>query len=108
MATPRPRWQHCRSLLLHLLLSLLSFPTLVTAAAAAAPSTPSCPCENTTLCQPIQGQRAKEVYGFRDGNSNNSKYETYDWDVVSTVAWSPVPELVCHAHARGARVVSHP
>lgn len=105
MATNHPRRHYCRPLLLHLLLQFtLAF---VTAAAAASPrSPPPCPCENITLCQPIQGQRAREVYGFRDGDRNNTKYETYDWDVVSTVAWTPVPQLVCHAHARGARVVS--
>lgn len=105
MATNHPRRHYRRPLLFHLSLQFaLAF---VTAAAAASPGSPSpCPCENTTLCQPIQGQRAKEVYGFRDGDPNNTKYETYDWDVVSTVAWTPVPQLVCHAHARGARVVS--
>ncbi|GAB5036316.1 di-n-acetylchitobiase precursor [Nannochloropsis oceanica] len=107
MATNHPRRHYRRPLLFHLSLQFaLAF---VTAAAAASPGSPSpCPCENTTLCQPIQGQRAKEVYGFRDGDPNNTKYETYDWDVVSTVAWTPVPQLVCHAHARGARVIMAP
>lgn len=67
---------------------------------------PGCPCSNITLCQPIQGQRAKEVFGFRNRGSNDSRFEGYDWNVVTTVAWNPSPQLMCVAHAHGARVVS--
>lgn len=90
---------------------------IVPAAAPAAAAAPSCPCANASWCQPIQdshassstGLRPQEVFGFRDGGSLNAdtKWRYYDWNRVTTVAWADptIPELMCRAHAAGARVV---
>ncbi|XP_063795031.1 di-N-acetylchitobiase-like [Pseudophryne corroboree] len=73
---------------------------LVTSVCAAA----ACPCSEPALCQPITHTRDPEVYVFHVREKN---WIHYDWSVVTTVAlFAPYdPELMCYAHAKGARVV---
>ncbi|XP_063795028.1 di-N-acetylchitobiase-like [Pseudophryne corroboree] len=74
---------------------------LVTSVCAAAAA---CPCSEPALCQPITQTRDPEVYVFYTRGKN---WKYYDWSVVTTVAlFAPYdPELMCFAHAKGARVV---
>jgi len=61
-----------------------------------------CACADPSHCAPIQEQRATEVFGFGgDGN-----WSSFGWDVMTTIAWATDPELICHAHANGVRVVA--
>ena len=62
-----------------------------------------CPCADTSLCAPIVSKfpvAELEVYGFGGGNGS-----TVDFTRVTTVAWASDPQLMCAAHAAGARVV---
>eukprot|EP00048_Salpingoeca_helianthica_P017748 m.238852 g.238852 ORF g.238852 m.238852 type:complete len:375 (+) comp22080_c0_seq1:91-1215(+) len=61
----------------------------------------TCPCSDEKLCEPIQVQYEREVFGF-----GQSDYQFYDWDVVTTLAWVDKPEVMCEAHAHGARVIA--
>ena len=69
----------------------------------------SCPCSRPELCDPITTPLTsrREIFGFGSGN-----WQRFDWGVLTTVvptAMHPAdidPELVCHAHAHGARVVA--
>ena len=72
----------------------------------------ACPCSNASLCRPVAtplGSRP-EVFGF--GAGAPSTWMAFDWDVVTTVvptASDPTtidPQLICHAHAHGVRVVA--
>jgi len=62
----------------------------------------SCPCKNPVFCNPITTGPRKEIFGFSLGNDN---WRRYHWSLVTTVAWNEDPELMCHAHSNGARVV---
>lgn len=64
-----------------------------------------CPCKDPRLCKPIQKHNAKEVLGWHYPASKNFKY--YDWSQLTSVAWSDDPELMCMAHAHGARVIKN-
>ena len=71
---------------------------------------PACVCANRSHCAPIQtpivGAR-KEIFGFGSGS-----WQQYDWGLVTTVIPTKTdpraidPQLICHAHAHGARVVA--
>jgi len=64
----------------------------------------SCPCNNATLCNPIQLGPRKELFAFQfvDG-----LWPYYDWSLVTTLAtfgsWDP--QMICKAHQNNARVV---
>jgi di-N-acetylchitobiase len=75
---------------------------------------PPCTGANASWCQPLKPSdgsslRPQEIFGFRDGGSLNAatKWQHYDWERVTTVAWADpaIPELTCQAHSAGARVV---
>ena len=61
-----------------------------------------CPCDDPALCKHIQGPpvAVKEIFGFSGGDGSK-----VDFSRVTTVAWPSDPKLICHAHAKGARVV---
>jgi len=62
-----------------------------------------CPCFDARLCQPVALTRRREVFGF----SSSRDWRVLDWDVVTTIAWEPSdPELLCHAHAHGVRLIA--
>ena len=61
----------------------------------------TCPCENVSLCEPIK-TTGKEVMGF---SVDVDGWLTYDWNVLTTVAWNTNKSLLCKAHSHGARVV---
>lgn len=61
----------------------------------------TCPCENESLCNPVQLVRDKEIFGFGQGNWKN-----YDWDVVTTVAWANDQDMMCHAHSKNVRMIA--
>eukprot|EP00405_Crypthecodinium_cohnii_P028818 CAMPEP_0206504696 /NCGR_PEP_ID=MMETSP0324_2-20121206/55654_1 /ASSEMBLY_ACC=CAM_ASM_000836 /TAXON_ID=2866 /ORGANISM="Crypthecodinium cohnii, Strain Seligo" /LENGTH=536 /DNA_ID=CAMNT_0053993945 /DNA_START=74 /DNA_END=1680 /DNA_ORIENTATION=- len=62
----------------------------------------ACPCSNTSLCETPLIQHEKEIFGFGSG-----KYlPTWDWSKITTVAWSNEPDMICQAHAVGARVIA--
>ncbi len=60
-----------------------------------------CPCSDQSLCHPITTQYKTEVFGF-----GQSDYETYDWNLVTTIAWASDPAVMCKAHAAKARVIA--
>eukprot|EP01059_Diplonema_ambulator_P033419 TRINITY_DN6975_c0_g3_i2.p1 TRINITY_DN6975_c0_g3~~TRINITY_DN6975_c0_g3_i2.p1 ORF type:complete len:405 (+),score=115.60 TRINITY_DN6975_c0_g3_i2:158-1216(+) len=62
-----------------------------------------CPCKDESLCKPIQGKRAKEVFGFSDGNYD---WGELDWTRVTTIAWATGDEAMCTAHENNARIIS--
>ena len=75
-------------------------------------SEPICPCANASLCQPITRVGGEKVYAF---HITGDDWRQYDWAQITTVAvfgstgdtaGTDVvdPELLCHAHAHGARV----
>ncbi|KAJ8277802.1 hypothetical protein GJAV_G00080240 [Gymnothorax javanicus] len=63
-----------------------------------------CPCETKELCKPITHENDFEVYVF---DVARGAWKYYDWSMVTTVAafGKYDPELMCHAHSKGARVV---
>ena len=65
----------------------------------------SCPCDDEALCQPIAGPpvREREIFGFV--NAYGSDGSEMNWTHVTTVAWVTDPQLVCRAHAHGARAI---
>ena len=75
-----------------------------------------CPCATPELCRPITREREREVFVFASPGTPNEKvppprndtnWRDLDWAVLTTVAFTgPMePELICHAHARGVRVL---
>ncbi|XP_066480677.1 di-N-acetylchitobiase-like [Tiliqua scincoides] len=64
----------------------------------------ACPCQDPSLCNPISGSRDFEVFVFDLGGKN---WMFYDWSQITTVAafGKYDPELMCHAHSKGSRVV---
>lgn len=67
-----------------------------------APQDHPCPCDNDALCTPITARREKEVWGF-DGS--NETYPYVDWSQLSMVLWNRHADVMCAAHAHGARIV---
>ncbi|CAF1192466.1 unnamed protein product, partial [Didymodactylos carnosus] len=67
-------------------------------------SSSSCPCENQTLCQPLQIGDRKEKIAFQVDKSN---WLQYDWSQLTTIALFTEldPQLLCYAHARNVRLV---
>lgn len=63
-----------------------------------------CPCERPEWCQQIQNESDYEVFVFDVGGKT---WKSYNWSIVTTVAafGKYDPELMCHAHSVGARVV---
>ncbi|EGD72199.1 hypothetical protein PTSG_00221 [Salpingoeca rosetta] len=84
--------------LLLLLVAVVVIGSSTQHAAAAAP-TAACPCQDASLCKPIQGQRP-EIFGF-----TAQYWRQFNFSLATTIAWSDDPDLVCHAHAHGVRVV---
>lgn len=77
--------------------------------AAIAQAAPPCTCRNASWCVPANVDAPAvrpEVFIFQVDPSN---WEYYPWDVVTTVALfggTPAPEMICHAHEHGVRVVT--
>ena len=76
------------------------------------PTARACPCANATLCQPITRAGGEDIYAF---HITGDDWRRYDWSQITTVAVfgssgdtagtdTVDPELLCHAHASGARV----
>eukprot|EP00931_Biecheleriopsis_adriatica_P078312 TRINITY_DN51775_c0_g1_i1.p1 TRINITY_DN51775_c0_g1~~TRINITY_DN51775_c0_g1_i1.p1 ORF type:complete len:408 (-),score=71.41 TRINITY_DN51775_c0_g1_i1:31-1254(-) len=61
----------------------------------------TCPCADVSLCKTPMVQHERELFGF-DG----SNWRTFNWTHVTTVAWSDDSEIVCQAHAAGARRIA--
>ena len=74
--------------------------------APAAPSAAPCSAPLSTPLPP------REVFAFWSSKEPvvPASWQSLDWGRLTTVAvfhpWPPPPELVCHAHSRGVRVVS--
>ena len=75
-----------------------------------------CPCATPELCRPITRVYEREVFVFASPgvpgekvppSRNDTNWRDLDWSVLTTVAFTgPMePELICHAHARGVRVL---
>ncbi|KAF6108121.1 chitobiase [Phyllostomus discolor] len=64
----------------------------------------NCPCQDPALCQPIRKHPNFEVFVFDVGGKT---WKSYDWSQITTVALFGKydSELMCYAHAKGARVV---
>ncbi|XP_055497250.1 di-N-acetylchitobiase-like [Leucoraja erinacea] len=66
-----------------------------------------CSCLEPTLCQPLPATKRYPVQLFAfHGGSNEWKH--YDWSKITTIITGGAydQELLCHAHARNARVVT--
>jgi di-N-acetylchitobiase len=77
---------------------------LVCALVPAAAGAGACSCVDASLCQPLSTKGpAREVFAFFTGNWSNLDFST----MTTAAAFTHVidPALVCHAHARGVRVV---
>ncbi|XDA70106.1 hypothetical protein R6Z07F_000480 [Ovis aries] len=63
-----------------------------------------CPCKVPALCRPITHRPDFEVFVFDVGHKT---WKHYDWSQITTVVLfsNYDPELMCHAHAKGARAV---
>ncbi|EGG18703.1 glycoside hydrolase family 18 protein [Cavenderia fasciculata] len=69
-------------------------------------TTSSCPCSDESLCAPLNIVLPRQE--FLGYSLYNDSFESYDWDVVTTIAifYTPVPpELLCLAHSKGVRLV---
>ena len=65
----------------------------------------NCPCSNAAHCTTISGPPVRatgEVFGFINKEVNATQL---NWTRITTVAWANTPEIVCAAHAHGARAV---
>lgn len=69
-----------------------------------AEATAGCPCADPALCNQITTGPRKEVFGF---SVTGGKYweHGYDWSQLTTIAWVKDPQVMCKAHAMGARAV---
>ena len=65
---------------------------------------PSCPCNDSSLCVPIQGTPKNEIFAFVTRQYN---WPHYNWSLLTTVAlFTDLPSsLLCYAHSKGVRVV---
>lgn len=61
----------------------------------------ACPCSDPSLCDALTSQPAREIFGF--GASGD--WRAFDWNTITTICWADDPQLVCTAHAHGARVI---
>ena len=67
-----------------------------------------CPCSNASLCDAITRTGPEKVFVFHGGYDGDKKeWQLYDWPQISTICifGSLSPELYCHAHSHGVRVV---
>ncbi len=48
-----------------------------------------CTCEDASLCRPVAGERAKEVFGFI-WPTDTKHFRQYNWTRLSSVAWQVV------------------
>jgi hypothetical protein len=74
---------------------------------ACPPKCPPCPCNNTELCKPITKVYRKEVFAFHwEMKTKPGLWRNYNWSMITTIAvfGNLDPDLLCHAHAHGARV----
>ena len=80
------------------------FLVLAVSSGSAAASPSSCPCQDTSLCEPVKGQPKKEVFGFVTSKTN---WPGYNWTLLTTVALFTEmnDSLLCYAHSKGVRVV---
>lgn len=64
----------------------------------------ACPCSDPTLCAPIDAPTRKELVAFQ---VNRTNWHGYRWDLLTTVVLFDGldPDMLCHAHAHGVRVV---
>ena len=73
-----------------ILVVLCSFPAIVRS---------KCPCEDESLCKPIETPPTKEYFMF---STKPNVWRKYDWTKVTTIAifraWDD--ELMCEAHRR--------
>jgi hypothetical protein len=69
---------------------------------------PSCPCSVAKLCDAITHTGPEKVFVFHDGYEGDEvEWRRYDWTQISTIPMggSISPQLYCHAHSLGVRVV---
>ena len=70
-----------------------------------------CPCADERLCKTITGPPVRpngELFGFYGSWTNSSILgpgKDMNWTHVTTVAWASQDEVMCLAHAHGARAV---
>ena len=66
--------------------------------------TASCPCDDDALCHPIAAPpvRRKEIFGFVTVDSDVHRM---NWTHITSVAWVQDEDIMCQAHAHGARVI---
>ena len=66
-----------------------------------------CACANLSLCRPLTHTVDKEVFAFSAPDTVDG-WRSFDFSVITTIGvWGNIdPELVCHAHQHGVRVVA--
>eukprot|EP01084_Bolivina_argentea_P125830 222888_1 len=70
----------------------------------------TCPCSDTSLCNNINKNYSKELYGFLPGGRlqlNDTSY--FNWTYITAMAVRPPSqpiELMCEAHKNGARMIN--
>ena len=68
----------------------------------------SCPCSDAKLCSAITRTGPEKAFVFHDGYAGDEfEWRQYDWTQISTISlgYSISPQLLCHAHSLGVRVV---
>ena len=67
------------------------------------PSFDGCPCDDQSLCKPIESWPEQEVFGF---GATVDRWEYYPWDIITSVAWAQGGDIVCKAHSKGSRIIA--
>ena len=84
--------------------------TIIGLVISSSSSEPNCPCSNSSLCNNIQANYSKELYGFIRDTTNVS---IYNWTYLTAIAVnekyainnSAMDNLMCTAHSHGARMI---
>eukprot|EP01084_Bolivina_argentea_P261031 440989_1 len=68
-----------------------------------------CPCNNISLCNNVQIEHEKELFGFVGSNNPlSSNISLYNWTYLTTIAWAPTDadDLLCTAHKHNVRLIA--
>lgn len=70
-------------------------------------ATSPCACVDVSLCKPLTHSVGKEVFAFTAPDTVDG-WRSFNFSVMTTIGvWGAVdPQLVCHAHKHGVRVVA--
>ena len=94
---------------------LVSSSTCVALPPPPPPPRPSCPCTNLSACHRLRlGDGLESLFQSRDDDwevfaftpTGGQLYPSYDWSILTTLAWVNNNTAMCVAHEHGRRAVS--